>query len=196
MARKRSKAAVPRDADATRARILEAAKTRFSQNSYEGVGVRDIAADAGADPALVVRYFGGKEALFRAIAESAFDAQPFLGEGVAGMPGLLARTLLDEVDGEAWRSGYDPLRLLLCSIGSATAGPIIAEQLDRAFIQPLSAALHGSHARERGALLVAHVIGTALVHVALGSAPGGPALDRSDLSLRLQAALAACVAAT
>ncbi|HEX4354063.1 MAG TPA: helix-turn-helix domain-containing protein, partial [Polyangiales bacterium] len=130
-------------ADATRARIFAAAKRRFSQHSYEGVGLREIAADADVDAALVIRYFGSKEALFREVAAQAFSPSMLLDKGVAGLPKRTARYLLGDLDERAWRAGYDPLRLLLCSIGSETAGPILAEHLDRGFIQPLAAALDG-----------------------------------------------------
>ena len=50
-----------RNAAATRDSILTAARGRFLADSYEAVGLRDIAGDAGVDVALVGRYFGGKE---------------------------------------------------------------------------------------------------------------------------------------
>src|SRR3546814_13123254 len=61
-----------RNAAATRHAILLAATGRFLQDSYESVGLRDIARDAGIDVALVIRYFGSKEDLF---------AQVLRGEG-------------------------------------------------------------------------------------------------------------------
>src|SRR5690242_1523908 len=53
-----------RDAEATRRAILDAAKIQFARSGYEGAFLRDIAADAGVDAALINRYFGGKEGLF------------------------------------------------------------------------------------------------------------------------------------
>jgi AcrR family transcriptional regulator len=66
-ARGARKRVATRDSDATQARILQAAKTLFSRNSYEGVGVREIASNADVDSALVIRYFGSKEGLFRTL---------------------------------------------------------------------------------------------------------------------------------
>ena len=65
-------ARLPRNAGDTRARILAAARVRFSRDAYENVGTRDIAADAGVDAALVNRYFGSKEKLFDEAIEDAF----------------------------------------------------------------------------------------------------------------------------
>ncbi|NUU20536.1 MAG: helix-turn-helix transcriptional regulator, partial [Streptomycetaceae bacterium] len=54
----------PRCATTTAAALLDAAAARFSRDGYEATSVRDIAADAGVNPALIYRYFGSKEKLF------------------------------------------------------------------------------------------------------------------------------------
>ncbi|MGA8115455.1 MAG: TetR family transcriptional regulator [Actinocatenispora sp.] len=59
----------PRRADVTRAAILAAARSRFATDGYERATIRAIAADAGIDPALVMRHYGNKEKLFAAAAE-------------------------------------------------------------------------------------------------------------------------------
>ena len=56
-----------RNAAATREAILRAARCHFLTDSYESVGLRDIAGAACVDVALVGRYFGGKEELFRQV---------------------------------------------------------------------------------------------------------------------------------
>ena len=48
----------------TRNRILEAARTTFAALGYEGATLRNIAAQANTNVALVIRYFGSKEDLF------------------------------------------------------------------------------------------------------------------------------------
>jgi AcrR family transcriptional regulator len=54
---------------ATRSRIVAAARQRFAADGYERATIRAIAADAGVDPSLVMRYFGNKQGLFVAAAE-------------------------------------------------------------------------------------------------------------------------------
>jgi len=54
----------PRKSERTRAAILKAAQELFAELGYERTTVRDIAARAAIDPAMVVRYFGSKDALF------------------------------------------------------------------------------------------------------------------------------------
>src|SRR5215470_6210802 len=63
-----------RDAVATRAAILEAAKGKFAQLGYNA-NLRDIAAEAGVDVALIKRYFGGKEALFTEALRASMDPE-------------------------------------------------------------------------------------------------------------------------
>src|SRR5215475_12345758 len=58
-----------RRSDLTRAAILKAARRRFAADGYERATIRAIAAEAGIDPAMVMRYYGNKERLFAAAAE-------------------------------------------------------------------------------------------------------------------------------
>ena len=53
----------------TRAAILAAARQSFGDGGYDHATIRDIAARAGVDPALVHHYFGTKEHLFAAALE-------------------------------------------------------------------------------------------------------------------------------
>ncbi len=68
-----------RDAEATRAAILEAAKTQFALQGYDCTVLRDIAREAGVDVALVKRYFGGKEALFLEALNASFGTDDVRG---------------------------------------------------------------------------------------------------------------------
>lgn len=53
----------------TRARILAIARRHFAARGYDRATIRAIAADAGIDPSLVMRYFTNKQGLFLAAAE-------------------------------------------------------------------------------------------------------------------------------
>jgi AcrR family transcriptional regulator len=55
----------PRSAPARRA-ILRAARERFAEDGYERTTIRAVAAGAGVDPAMVMRYYGSKADLFAA----------------------------------------------------------------------------------------------------------------------------------
>src|SRR2546427_12570160 len=79
----------------TKGRILAAAREHFAAYGYERATIRAIAAAAGIDPAMVMRYFGNKERLFAAAAE--FDLRlPDLTAGPRGTVGsVVVGHLLD-----------------------------------------------------------------------------------------------------
>jgi AcrR family transcriptional regulator len=60
-----------RKSDRTRAAILDAAQKLFVEYGYERTTVRNIAAKASIDPAMVIRYFGSKDELF--VRAASFD---------------------------------------------------------------------------------------------------------------------------
>ncbi len=153
--------------------------------------MREIGASAGVDPAVVIRLFGSKEALFGAIAEQAFVLEaPFEG-AVADLGARVAKHLtgpkIEPEPGE-----FDEFAFLMRSATSPTAAPILSAALHAGFVAPLAQHLGGKDAAMRAALLTACVLGFATLRVALGS----PALDgvgRARLTERLGAALQACV---
>lgn len=61
-----------RNADATRLRILKAAKREFSQKGLAGARVDTIASKAQANKRMIYHYFGSKEALFLRVLEDAY----------------------------------------------------------------------------------------------------------------------------
>ncbi|PJK23072.1 TetR/AcrR family transcriptional regulator [Mycolicibacterium goodii] len=67
-----------RNAAATREAILQSAIRHFARAGYDGVGVREIAADAGVTAMLVNRYFGSKEQLFAEAVETSFATPVFI----------------------------------------------------------------------------------------------------------------------
>jgi AcrR family transcriptional regulator len=72
---------------ATQARILAAARDLFAREGYDRTTIRAVALAAEADPALVIRYFGGKEGLFAAATPfdlriPAFDAGDRAGDAL------------------------------------------------------------------------------------------------------------------
>ena len=61
-----------RDAEATRARILAAAKKEFARNGLAGARVDVIAAKANANKRMIYHYFSSKEGLFQTVLEAAY----------------------------------------------------------------------------------------------------------------------------
>ncbi len=61
-----------RDAEATRARILAAAKKEFARLGLAGARVDTIAVKAKANKRMIYHYFGSKEELFQVVIERAY----------------------------------------------------------------------------------------------------------------------------
>ena len=73
------------------AAILDAAEKLFSARGFTAVSVRDIAAEAGVSHALVHRYLGSKQDVYRAVLVRDEDA---IRNAAAGQEDLLAATSL------------------------------------------------------------------------------------------------------
>lgn len=156
-----------RNAAATRQAILEAAKTCFMHDGYEQVGVRDIAARAGVDPALVNRYFGSKEGLFSEAVASKFDLRHLLEGDRATLGERLARYVLQKnADG----TDYDPLVALLRSSSSDVCSGMLRNAMLQGFVQPLAARLDGSDAWSRAELVGSTLLGLLVHRTVIGGA--------------------------
>jgi AcrR family transcriptional regulator len=169
-----------RDAQATREAILAAARERFAAAGYDRATVRAIAADAGIDPALVIRYYGSKDGLLAATA--AFDLRlPDLSAlPRAQLGAALVGHFLDR-----WESD-DTLQALL---RAATTNPAAAARMRALFagqVAPAIAALCGDpkSAAMRAALVSSQLLGMALCRYIL-ALPPMVALSRATLVDRL-----------
>lgn len=159
-----------RNAAATRAAILSAARARFLSDSYETVGLRDIAGDAGVDVALVGRYFGSKEELFKQVLRGAepgkFDGIP---DGVA-LPEFLA-CLATQPHAHGDREHVERLILILRSASSPTAAGIVRNSFSEDVLRPLARLLDGPDAELRASLCLAVLIGTTILDTIMGVGP-------------------------
>jgi AcrR family transcriptional regulator len=146
-----------RDAEATRAAILEAAKSHFARSGYDRAALRDIAAQAGCDVALIKRYFGGKEALFtQALRASilpdrlqAWDRRTFahdIATMMAGSP-------------HAQEAQTQSFQFLLRAATSPATAPLLNVAVQERFLSPIGAWLGGDDAGPRARVLAAVFIG-------------------------------------
>lgn len=138
----------------TRASILGAASELFRQNGYSATGVREIAVTAGVDPALVIRYFGSKEALFLETA----TIDPIWAERMAGpLDTLGERTARGLV--EARQESQGSVTALL----RATETPGIRAHLQQVMadqlIAPILDRLPGPEAEIRARVFAAQTLG-------------------------------------
>jgi AcrR family transcriptional regulator len=176
----------PRGKEATRERILQAARTLFGEHGYEQVTIRMIAAAADANIALVGRYFGSKAGLFRAVLEGEPTINDLFVDDGEELPRRLAEYAAE-------RMSHPPdspiLRALERSAGHPEVMEMARERLVWAMLQPLEAQLGGPDARARARMAAAVFLGIGAVRRRLG--PETPTAADVD---RLTAVFEACLA--
>lgn len=154
-----------RSALATRAALLDAAIRRFTRDGYDDVGMRDVAGDVGIDAALVVRYFGSKEALFEAALDACFDGDdPWEGD----RPTFGERLSHEIVYGSKNASKMQGLLIILRSMGSAKAMDVIRASCAQDFMQPLTDWLGGEDAPVRARLMAGLIMGMSITREITG----------------------------
>lgn len=151
-----------RNAAATREAMLASAHRRFLQESYENVGLRDIASDAGVDVALVGRYFGSKEGLFREVLRGGkcewLDPAVKAGE----LPALLAALATRDFGAED-REEIDRLLIILRSASSPKAACIVQDSFRENVLGPVAQVAEGEEAEMRSSLALSLLIGTTIL---------------------------------
>src|SRR3954452_3051614 len=141
-----------RDAAASRRALLGAAGELFHERGYDGATVRDIGERAHVDPALIARYFGGKEGLYLAVLAE---------EDVADDAPLDPHTLVAELLRHWDQRGHSPVSRAL---GALEVSDDVREQVRTIVAQRLLGrfALEGPDAALRGEILLALVLGISL----------------------------------
>jgi len=155
-----------RKSDRTRAAILDAAQKLFAQHGHDRTTVRDIAAKASIDPALVIRYFGSKDELF--VRAAAFDLRmPDLSKVKRSQIGdTLIRRFLEL--GE----GFTGMTVLLRSAASNDYAASRVRELFAAQVLPAFARVGSrADAAERAGLVASQLLGLALCRYILKIPP-------------------------
>lgn len=156
-----------RNASATRQAILDSARQAFTRCGYDGVGVREIAQNAGVTAMLVNRYFGSKEKLFEEVVEATLAVPGILRNEIAKSGGdmvRLSRVIAAEVVAPSTRerSPLDGILLLIRSASNPQAATILRESARR-HLRPLVEVLPGEDVAERAALFLSVVVGFLLM---------------------------------
>lgn len=143
-----AKANRKRDAVRTKARILAAAQEAFAELGYARAGIREIAAMAGVNSAMLIRYFGSKAKLFEA---ALIDAIPMF-EGMdlrhKGFGARLTQQFMESsIDLRAQG-------MVILSTGDAEARTISARVMQERSVAALTAWLGPPNAKARAARML------------------------------------------
>jgi AcrR family transcriptional regulator len=164
-----------RNAEATREAIIEAARVRFMSSAYEQVSLRDVAAAAGIDPALVIRYFGSKEGLFERVLTTELASPMSAGTQGGTFGERMAKAAFRD---DPSHHRFETINTAIWSAASPTAARIVKRDVEERFVKPIAATLEGPDAEIRASLIMALMMGTAILHRMLEVPP----LDGDDMS--------------
>ena len=148
----------------TRERILGAARTQFGREGYDKATLREIAAGAGVDPALIPHYFGSKEGVFLAAVEFPVDPALFiprlLEPGVEGLGERLVTFFLETWDSPA---GSSLLALIRSVVSSDLAAELLREFVTREVLGRLAVAIQLDQPQLRASLVATQLVGLAML---------------------------------
>ena len=148
----------------TRERILGAARTQFGREGYDKATLREIAAGAGVDPALIPHYFGSKEGVFLAAVEFPVDPSLFiprlLEPGVERLGERLVTFFLETWDSPA---GSSLLALIRSVVSSDLAAELLREFVTREVLGRLAVAIQMDQPQLRASLVATQLVGLAML---------------------------------
>jgi AcrR family transcriptional regulator len=153
-------------ADRTKSAILKAALRVFSTKGYAEAGVRDIAAEANANQALIARYFGSKIELFEAALEASFDVAWFTRAGREQFGQNIVEMFFGETDDLS-----NPVPMLVFAGGDPSARRAALRILTERVVEPLKLWFGEPEAADRAVQLIAVVTGFFTYRLVLPLAP-------------------------
>ena len=150
-----------RNAAETRNRLLQAARRLFAKANYGNVGIREIGAAAGVNPALISRYFGSKRNLFLEVA-SILNS-----EGIEALPdvppmektSMAMGSILSGGAQSAWATDF---RITALSALDPNVSDVMAKTYDN-IRQQIMEVLPGEQAATRAELILAQIMGASMV---------------------------------
>jgi AcrR family transcriptional regulator len=167
----------------TRTAVLDAARRRFAEHGYDGTKLRDVAADAGVDVALVSYFFGSKDGLFAAAMElqvsPADVVAQLVADGVEGLGERLVRRLLAVLGDPA--AGAPLVALVRSAATHDEAAATLRGFVERAILGRLATAIDAPDPELRAALCGSQVVGLVMARYVVGVAPLAEA-DPGDLA--------------
>jgi AcrR family transcriptional regulator len=145
--------------------VLDAARSHFVEHGYSGTRLRDVAATAGVDVALVHYFFSTKDNLFAAAMELPIDPAEVAAGLLDGPRDELAGRMLERFLG-IWDApgAADPLIALVRSASThEPAAELLRGFIHHGVIGPLIARLEVDDHERRAALVASQILGLVLI---------------------------------
>ena len=154
-----------RKSDRTRANILAVARSTFREHGYDGSSVRMIAGAANIDPAMIIRYFGSKDALFLEAVDIDLDLPDLTTTAKSRRGEALVEHFV-----RRWEGGGDD-EVLITLLRSAATNELAADRLRQVFASQVRRTVGGvvdrAELERRAALVATEMLGLALTRYVL-----------------------------
>lgn len=139
--------------------VQKVAAELFTAQGFTATGVREIAGQAGVDPALVIRYFGSKEKLFlRTMTMSSAFAEAMDGP-LDSLGETLVELVLRNTTSEPTPMSVGVFAALLRASDRPTVQEHLRESVDEMIVARLAPRLSGPDADLRSRLVSAQITG-------------------------------------
>jgi AcrR family transcriptional regulator len=152
----------------TRRAILSAARAMFAARGYEGTTIRAVAARAGVDASMVMRYFQSKAGLFTAAVTMDLQVPDLSSAPVSRRGELLVRHFVSRWEDPA--RDDEMIALLRTAVTSETVAKQLQAVLSQLITEPI-ANLGDEQAGDRSTFIVAQLLGVALCRYILHLEP-------------------------
>ncbi|MFG2602494.1 TetR family transcriptional regulator [Streptomyces sp. NPDC048514] len=164
-----------RDAEATKAVILKAARHLLARHAHADITLKAVAERAGVSPPLVLKYFGSKDALFARVMSFDTDADALLDAPPAALGRHMVRYVLSSQRGQ----GADPLLRIAFAPLHGDHGDILRANFRAQVTERLADRLTGPDAGLRAELAVAALVGLGVMY----GIARGPHLRETDIDV-------------
>ncbi|MFF5549874.1 TetR/AcrR family transcriptional regulator [Streptomyces olivaceoviridis] len=149
-----------RDAEATKAAILKAARHLLARHAHADITLKAVAERAGVSPPLILKYFGNKDALFARVMSFDSDADALLDAPLDA----LGRHMVRHVVSSQRERGADPLLRIAFAPLHGDHGDVLRANFRAQVTERLAARLAGPDAGLRAELAVAALVGLGVMY--------------------------------
>ncbi|WP_030613633.1 TetR family transcriptional regulator [Streptomyces fulvoviolaceus] len=167
-------APVRRDAEATKAAILRAARHLMARTAHADITLKAVAERAGVSPPLIVKYFGNKDTLFTRVMSFESDAAVLLDAPLDGLGRHMVRHVLVSQS----ERGADPLLRIAFAPLQGEGGDVLRVNFRTQVVERLAERLPGPDAGLRAELAVGTLLGLGVMYgIARGAHLRAAAID-------------------
>lgn len=149
-----------RDAEATKAAILRAARHFLARQPHADITLKAVAERAGVSPPLILKYFGNKDALLARVMSFETDAAALLDAPLSGLGPHMVRQVLA---GQRER-GADPVVRIVFAPLQGEHGDVLRANFRAQVTERLAARLTGPDAGLRAELAVGTLVGLGVMY--------------------------------